>query len=91
MTNKKENPSKSDKGKVAEPSTAFKTVRVFSSFEEAAEFEAKQSAGLSYHDRLKHVEELRKRVFHQYLQEDGTWPPISKSFQIMKSHPYDPG
>jgi len=82
---------KKEQDKVNEPSTAFKTVRVFSSFEEAAEFEAKQSAGLSYHDRLKHVEELRKRVFHQYLQEDGTWPSISKSFQIMKSHPYDPG
>ncbi|TVQ03959.1 MAG: hypothetical protein EA359_07845 [Balneolaceae bacterium] len=85
------NKNKDTTNKTEEPSVAFKNVHIFNSLEEAAEFETKQRAGLSYDKRLLHVEELRKMVFHQYLLPDGRWPSLSKAFQIKKLHNHDSG
>lgn len=90
--NKKNDPvGKEELDRVQEPSTAFKSVRIFSSFEEAEKYEVKERASLSHDDRLKHVEELRKQVFHQHLLPEGIWPPLSKTFKIMKPYANDPG
>jgi len=91
MSEEKEKHTKQENNKVEEPATAFKTVHVFGSFEEAAEFEAKARADLSYDKRLKHIEQLRRRVFGKYLLPDGTWPPVSKTFKIMKPYTNDSG
>lgn len=91
MSDKKNTETDKNQNKAEEPATAYKTIRVFNSFEEAEEFEAKQRAALSYDKRMKHIEELRKRVFNRYLLPNGTWPPISKKFKIMKPYTNDPG
>ncbi len=91
MTKKRNNQTDADHNKVREPEVAYKTIRVFSSFEEAAEFTYKERASLSYDERLQHIEILRRQVFGEYLQTDGTWPPVSKTFKIMKPYTNDTG
>lgn len=65
MTKNKKNNTNPDKNKIREPKIDFNTIRVFDSFEEADEFTAKERASLSYHERLEHIEILRKQVFGQ--------------------------
>jgi hypothetical protein len=91
MTKDRRNKTEPDKNKIREPKINFNTIRVFDSFEEADEFTARERASLSYDERLEHIEILRKQVFGQYLLEDDTWPPISKSFKIMKPYTNDTG
>ena len=91
MTKDRKNKSERDKNKLREPKIDFNTIRVFDSFEEADEFTVKERASLSYDERLEHIETLRKQVFGQYLLEDGTRPPTSKSFKIMKPYTNDTG
>jgi len=91
MTKDRKNKSEPGKNKIRKPKIDFNTIRVFESFEEADEFTAKERASLSYDERLEHIEILRKQVYGQYLLEDGTWPPVSKSFKIMKPYTNDPG
>lgn len=69
MTNKKENPSKSNKDKVEEPSTAFKTVRIFNSFEEENEYTIRSYAALSPEERLASVTQMRLTA-HPYLENE---------------------
>jgi len=85
MTSDKENHN------VEEPNITFKTVRVFNSFEEADEYEAKKRASMSHDERLRIVEELRKKIFSQYLLPDGKWPTLSKKFKISTPHTDDTG
>jgi len=73
-----------------EPEAAYQTIRIFKSFEEEQEYNAKQSAAVSHEDRLRHAEILRKHVYAQHLQPDGLWPPMSQSFRIMKPYTNDP-
>ena len=56
---------------------------VFTSFEEEAIFVAKERAEIPYDKRMIFAEELRKRVFSNFLLPDGTWSPIEKIFKIM--------
>lgn len=91
MDNEKEKSSDKKSERAEEPTTAYKTIRIFTSHEEAAEYEAKQSAELTYDERLKYVEELRKRVFYRFLLDDGTWASISEKFRIMKPYTHDTG
>lgn len=91
MNSDENNTSESEQNKAEEPETAFKTVRVFRSFEEEEEYTAKQRAAMSHDERMKHVEGLRKRVFHQYLLSDGTWPSISDTFKIVDPYISDTG
>ena len=86
MSEKEDEYSKNAQDKAEEPETAFKSIRIFDSFEEEAEYTAKQRAGMSYDERMKNIEELRKRVFHQYLLSSGEWPSIAKTFKIMDPH-----
>jgi len=81
--NEKNSEPQSDQNKAEEPETAFKTVHIFDSFEDEAEYNAKQRAAMSYGERMQNIEKLRKRVFHQYLLPNGKWPSISKTFKIM--------
>ena len=60
-----------------------KTVRFFSSFEEEYEFVVKERAALSYDERMTYAEELRKRIFSDFLLSVHRWKPIAKVFKIM--------
>lgn len=61
-----------------------KKIHFFQSFEEEKEFEAKKQASLSYEERMHQLEKLRKIVYKEYLQEDGTWKPLIKKITILK-------
>lgn len=91
MSNNESSNSKSEPNKVHEPNTAFNTVKIFNSFEEEAEYTAKQRAAMSRDERMKNIEELRKRVFHQHLLASGKWPPVSKIFKIMDPYVSETG
>ena len=67
-----------------------KEIHFFNSFEEENEFTARQRASLSYDERMKNIEQLRKMVFSKYLLDNGSWPPIAKVFKIMKPYTNDP-
>jgi hypothetical protein len=58
-------------------------IKFFSSFEEENEYTAMRRAGKSFDERMIEIEILRKWVFRDFLLEDNTWPPISKTFKIM--------
>ena len=58
-------------------------IRFFNSFEEENEAVAKERVEIPYDKRLIYIEELRKRIFNNYLLPDGSWPSIKKVFKIM--------
>ena len=80
---------KNKSSEVMEPHASYltrdpnKTVRFFSSFEEENEYVAKERAALSYDERMTYAEELRKRIFSNFLLSDHRWKPIAKVFKIM--------
>jgi hypothetical protein len=91
MSNKKNNQSEDESNKAEEPKTAYNTVHIFDSFEEEAKHNARQRAAMSYDERMEQIEGLRKRVFNQYLQPDGSWPSISQKFKIMEPYTNEAG
>jgi hypothetical protein len=86
MDNETNKNSLNNHNKAEEPETAFKTIRVFDSFEEMNEYDSKQRASLSHGECLQQVEELRKRVFHEHLLPNDRWPPISKTFKVVEPY-----
>ena len=60
-----------------------RSVYFFSSFEEENEYVAKERAALSYDERMTYAEELRKRIFSNFLLSADRWKPIAKVFKIM--------
>ncbi|MDZ7772399.1 MAG: hypothetical protein U5K31_06640 [Balneolaceae bacterium] len=55
MSSEEQEEQNGKEGRAEEPQAAFKTVKIFSSFEEEAEYTAKQRAELSHGERLRHV------------------------------------
>jgi len=72
-----------------EPHASYRTkdenrrIHFFSSFEEENEYVAKERAALSYDERMTNAEELRKRIFSNFLLSAGKWKPVAKVFKIM--------
>lgn len=91
MTKKKTYKAKVKSIEVKEPMTAYSTRRIvfFNSFEEENEYVAKERAAIPHDKRMMYIEELRKRVFNNYLLPDGKWSPIEKVFKIMPPYTND--
>lgn len=82
---------KNKQTKVKEPSAIYgkRQVIFFNSFEDEEKYVAKQRAETSFEKRLKDMEQLRKRVFHNHLMPDNTWKPIARIFKIMTPYTND--
>ena len=80
-----------EKDKVNEPQVAYnaikskKTITFYNSFEEMEEDRWRFLASLSYEQRLVYLEERRKVKFREYLQPDGTFPPLQRTITIIKN------
>lgn len=58
------------KNKAEEPATSYgNTIRVFSSFEEMNEADAREVAQFTHEQHLNHATELIERVFHEELKK----------------------
>lgn len=68
MSSDEKNTSESEQNKAEEPETAFKTVRVFRSFEEQEKAEIEWLASLSPEEHLQNTTALIKRVFAEDLK-----------------------
>lgn len=79
MSSNKKNTSKNDQHKAEEPKVAFKTVRVFNSFEEQEKAEIEWLASLSPEEHLQNTTALIKRVFAEDLKRH---PKIGDSIYI---------
>ena len=86
-----ETPGKKDNQSVNEPSAEYqksaakKSIRFFNSFEEAEDYGRKQMAGHTHEQRLQNLEILRKRIYAEYLLPNGEWPPLSRTFKVIKA------
>lgn len=83
---REEKETNTDKSQQAdEPQATYrnKPFVVFDSLEEMDEYDAKESAALSHDERMEQAERLRKMVYSEYLQEDDSWPPLTRKFKIM--------
>ena len=69
MANEIEKSSDNKSERAEEPTTAFKTVQFFQSFEEMEQDELEWLAVLSPEEHLHHAVSLIKRVFSQQLEK----------------------
>lgn len=76
---------------VNEPRVAYGEQRIvfFNSFEEENEYVAKERAEIPHDKRMLFIEQLRKRIFNNYLLPDDSWPAIKKVFKIMPPYTND--
>lgn len=81
---------KNDNNKINAPGAVYQSYRIFHSYEEEQEYTAKKRAELSYQERLRHAEILRKQVYGDSLKSHETSSPLSNSFRIMKPYTNDP-
>jgi hypothetical protein len=72
MNEEKRNNSENDQNKAEEPETAFKTVRIFDSFEEQEKEELKWLASQTPEQHLQHATDLVKRMFDEDLKKHPT-------------------
>jgi len=75
MSKKEHTNPEPDQNKVREPEAAFKTIRVYNSFDEMEQDDLKWLAGLSPEEHLQHATSLIKRVFSEQLEK---YPEIGK-------------
>jgi hypothetical protein len=79
------------KNEVNEPQAEYtrpaskKTITFYNSFEEMEEDRWRYLASTTYEQRLQYLEERRKVIFKEYLQADGTFPPLKKVITIIKN------
>lgn len=69
MSSDKKNNSEDEQNKAKEPEIAFKTVRIFHSFEEQEKEEIKWLASLTPKEHLRNTTNLIKRVFAEDLKQ----------------------
>ena len=62
-----------------------KTITFYNSFQEMEDDRWRYLASTSYEQRLQFLEERRKVKFKEYLQADGTWPPLKRIITIIKN------
>ena len=62
-----------------------KTITFYNSFQEMEEDRWRYLASTTYEQRLQYLEERRKIKYREYLQPNGTWPPLKKTITIIKT------
>jgi hypothetical protein len=83
-----ENSGDEKKNEVNEPAAKYvrsegsRRITFFKSFEEAEEHGRKVMASHSPQERLQYLEELRKRVYFQYLDAKKQWKPMKHIITI---------
>ena len=86
-----ETPGKKDNQSVNEPSAEYqktsakKSLLFFNSFEESKDYGRKQMAEHTYQERLRNLEIIRKRIYAEFLLPNGEWPPLSRTFKVIKA------
>jgi len=76
-----------DGEEINEPNISYNTpkkITFFQSFEDAENYGRKQMALHTHAQRLANLEKLRKRIFSDKLLPNGSWPLLSKSFNLVK-------
>lgn len=83
-----------DNDKVNEPQVQYrvvngkKSITFYNSFDGMDEDRWRYLASTTHEQRLTHLEELRKQIYHNALLPDGTWPLLSRKLTVIKL-PYE--
>ncbi len=62
--------------------TEKKCITVFNSFEETEEYGRREMANHTPHQRLLFLEQLRKRVYNNQLNDEKKWKPLKKIITV---------
>lgn len=64
-------------------------IHIFNSLEEENAYVYNSMCELSYENRMKNMEYMRRNLFHEYILLDGTWKPLIREFRIMEPYSND--
>ena len=81
---KKDKLNKAEEPAVTYEKSPKKTITFFNSFEEMEAHNYQYLASLSYEQRIRNLEKLRKQIFHKSLLPNGEWPLLKRTFTITK-------
>jgi hypothetical protein len=74
---------------VNESATAYQTqlktksITFFNSLNEMEDFDRLKMAKMTAAERLEKLEQMRKFFYKEYLNPDGTWPPLDRVIRII--------
>ena len=77
------------KTKVNEPVNDFidlqklKSITFFNSLNEMEDFDRLKMARMTGEERMEKLEQMRNFFYKEYLNPDGTWPPLDRVIRII--------
>lgn len=60
-----------------------KEITFFNSFDEIEDFGRLKMAKMTPAERLNNLEQMRKFFYKDYLNPDGTWPPLDRVITVI--------